>query len=390
MKRLEHDSNNTGGSGSLQNYWSSTSSKITVVPEMHGMPQLEERFMLEIYKLQPGATYIILDHVLRSARDVKELEYMEKDCRVRLQGADDCSYYYLEMSRFLKFKAMRPGKDLRFTLMYQGCGIAVLDLHYRLALQNVRIVEQLKNFQEKGFIRPSPFTNGEHRARLSRSERRTMEVPEDDLELLQKRSCLCQIFKVVNFGLQEVTVLRDSGLARVTTNGLLRFLNDRQPITLLDQKNKTYVWGDKQDEAFQILKEKLCNAPVLALPDGPDDFVVYCDASKQDIFVGAVALSRKKDSSPGRLFQEAIGYKMKCVRITTLRPNGQNYCVRTYPNAAGVMLRALGENVESPFYGLKLEKVAYWPGQIVQETKLKDFSNQGKIKRRLGVPEKLC
>ncbi|GJZ34361.1 putative reverse transcriptase domain-containing protein [Tanacetum coccineum] len=40
-------------------------------------------------------------------------------------------------------------------------------------------------------------------------------------------------------------------------------------------------YGNKQDEAFQILKEKLCNAPVLALPDGPDNFVVYCDASKQ-------------------------------------------------------------------------------------------------------------
>ncbi|GJX42937.1 putative reverse transcriptase domain-containing protein [Tanacetum coccineum] len=39
--------------------------------------------------------------------------------------------------------------------------------------------------------------------------------------------------------------------------------------------------GNKQDEAFRILKEKLCNAPVLALPDGPNDFVVYCDASKQ-------------------------------------------------------------------------------------------------------------
>ncbi|GKG08270.1 putative reverse transcriptase domain-containing protein, partial [Tanacetum coccineum] len=34
-------------------------------------------------------------------------------------------------------------------------------------------------------------------------------------------------------------------------------------------------------EAFRILKEKLCNAPVLALPDGPDDFVVHYDASKQ-------------------------------------------------------------------------------------------------------------
>ncbi|GJR59343.1 reverse transcriptase domain-containing protein [Tanacetum coccineum] len=50
--------------------------------------------------------------------------------------------------------------------------------------------------------------------------------------------------------------------------------------------------GDKQDEAFQILKEKLCNAPVLALLDGPDDFVVYCDASKQGF--GCVLMQRGK------------------------------------------------------------------------------------------------
>ncbi|GJX62940.1 putative reverse transcriptase domain-containing protein [Tanacetum coccineum] len=47
-----------------------------------------------------------------------------------------------------------------------------------------------------------------------------------------------------------------------------------------------------EDEAFQILKEKLCNAPVLALPDGPDDFVVYCDASKQGF--GCVLMQRGK------------------------------------------------------------------------------------------------
>nr|GFA63418.1 hypothetical protein [Tanacetum cinerariifolium] len=66
---------------------------------------------------------------------------------------------------------------------------------------------------------------------------------------------------------------------------LARFIENfskiAKPLTLLTQKNKTYAWGDKQDEAFCILKEKLCNAPVLALPDGPNDFVVYCDASKQ-------------------------------------------------------------------------------------------------------------
>ncbi|GJV22997.1 putative reverse transcriptase domain-containing protein, partial [Tanacetum coccineum] len=53
------------------------------------------------------------------------------------------------------------------------------------------------------------------------------------------------------------------------------------------------AYGDKQDEAFQILKEKLCNAPVLIFLDGPDDFVVYCDASKQGF--GCVLMQRGKD-----------------------------------------------------------------------------------------------
>ncbi|GKE55724.1 putative reverse transcriptase domain-containing protein, partial [Tanacetum coccineum] len=65
-----------------------------------------------------------------------------------------------------------------------------------------------------------------------------------------------------------------------------------KPLTLLTQKNKTYVWGDEQEEAFRILKEKLCNAPVLALPDGPDDFVVYCDASK--LGFGCVLMQKGK------------------------------------------------------------------------------------------------
>ncbi|GKC06584.1 putative reverse transcriptase domain-containing protein [Tanacetum coccineum] len=54
----------------------------------------------------------------------------------------------------------------------------------------------------------------------------------------------------------------------------------------------TYVWGDNQEEAFRILKEKLCNAHVLALPDGPNDFVVYCDASNQGF--GCVLMQRGK------------------------------------------------------------------------------------------------
>ncbi|GJU70814.1 putative nucleotidyltransferase, ribonuclease H [Tanacetum coccineum] len=39
-------------------------------------------------------------------------------------------------------------------------------------------------------------------------------------------------------------------------------------------------------------EDKLCNAPVLALPDGPEDFVVYCDAS--GLGLGYVLMQRGK------------------------------------------------------------------------------------------------
>ncbi|GJX22879.1 putative reverse transcriptase domain-containing protein [Tanacetum coccineum] len=71
------------------------------------------------------------------------------------------------------------------------------------------------------------------------------------------------------------------GLAGYYRRIIKNFSKIAKPLTLLTQKNKTYVWGDKQKEAFHILKKKLCNTPVLALPDGPNDFVVYCYASKQ-------------------------------------------------------------------------------------------------------------
>nr|GEU51391.1 putative reverse transcriptase domain-containing protein [Tanacetum cinerariifolium] len=48
------------------------------------------------------------------------------------------------------------------------------------------------------------------------------------------------------------------------------------------KKNKKYIWREDQESAFQLLKRKLCEAPILALPKGNVDFVIYCDASHQE------------------------------------------------------------------------------------------------------------
>ncbi|GJT35866.1 retrotransposon protein, putative, ty3-gypsy subclass [Tanacetum coccineum] len=47
--------------------------------------------------------------------------------------------------------------------------------------------------------------------------------------------------------------------------------------TELTQKNKKFEWGKEEEKAFQSLKESLCSAPILSLPKGTEDFVVYCD-----------------------------------------------------------------------------------------------------------------
>ncbi|GJR93775.1 putative reverse transcriptase domain-containing protein [Tanacetum coccineum] len=50
--------------------------------------------------------------------------------------------------------------------------------------------------------------------------------------------------------------------------------------------------GDEQENAFQTMKDMMCDSPILALPEGADDFVVYCDVSNQGF--GCVLMQRNK------------------------------------------------------------------------------------------------
>ncbi|GKD98304.1 putative reverse transcriptase domain-containing protein [Tanacetum coccineum] len=63
-------------------------------------------------------------------------------------------------------------------------------------------------------------------------------------------------------------------------------------MTKLTQKSVKFDWGEKAKAAFQLLKLKLCNTPILALQKGSENFVVYCDASQKGL--GAILMQREK------------------------------------------------------------------------------------------------
>ncbi|KAC9475837.1 hypothetical protein E3N88_45766 [Mikania micrantha] len=82
------------------------------------------------------------------------------------------------------------------------------------------------------------------------------------------------------------------GLAGYYRRFISNFSKIALPLTKLTQKSEPFVWTQKQEDAFQTLKQRLCNAPILTLPEGNDDFVVYCDASHQGL--GCVLMQRDK------------------------------------------------------------------------------------------------
>ncbi|GKC24344.1 putative reverse transcriptase domain-containing protein, partial [Tanacetum coccineum] len=73
------------------------------------------------------------------------------------------------------------------------------------------------------------------------------------------------------------------GLAGYYWRFIEGFLKVAKPMTKLTQKKVAFEWGDKQETAFYTLKNKLGSAPILALPQGVENFIVYCDASHKGL-----------------------------------------------------------------------------------------------------------
>ncbi|GJV12706.1 hypothetical protein Tco_1354247 [Tanacetum coccineum] len=126
---------------------------------------------------------------------------------------------------------------------------------YRLTSSELRILmDNIKEHQDKSFIRPS-FVAWEHLRLVW------------ERNALKRRNCMQNLLSVALCKEKcKVFYARDKWFIE-------NFSKIAKSLTILTQKCKTFDWGEEQELAFQTLKDKLCNAPVLALPDGPEDFV---------------------------------------------------------------------------------------------------------------------
>ncbi|KAI3802804.1 hypothetical protein L1987_30947 [Smallanthus sonchifolius] len=113
------------------------------------------------------------------------------------------------------------------------------------------------------------------------------------LELLKNEKLYAKFLKC-DFWIREVQflghVVNEKGI-HVDPSKVEAIKNWEAPKTPTE-KDKKFDWGEKQEAAFQLLKQKLCCAPILSLPEGTDGFVVYCDASHQGL--GCVLMQHDK------------------------------------------------------------------------------------------------
>ncbi|GJS77449.1 reverse transcriptase domain-containing protein [Tanacetum coccineum] len=208
-----------------------------------------------------------------------------------------------------------PVRQVEFQIHLIPGAALVARTPYRLAPSEMqKLSNQLQELTDRGFIRPSKSPwgapvlfvkkkDGSFRICIDYQELKKVTIKNryplpriDDLfdQLQGLHVDPAKIKAVKNWkSLTTPTEVRQIlGLAGYYRRFIEGFSKIVKSLTKLTQKNKNYIWGEEQESTFQLLKQKLYEAPILALPKGNDDFVIYCDASLQGL--GAVLMQREK------------------------------------------------------------------------------------------------
>nr|GEZ20312.1 putative reverse transcriptase domain-containing protein [Tanacetum cinerariifolium] len=109
------------------------------------------------------------------------------------------------------------------------------------------------------------------------------------------------------------------GLARYYRRFIEGFSKIAKSMTKLTQKGIKFDWGEKEENAFQLIMQKLCSAPILTLPEGSKDFVVYYDTSHKviscskaqeymakgcQIFLAQISAKKEEEKSEGKQLKD--------------------------------------------------------------------------------------
>ena len=111
------------------------------------------------------------------------------------------------------------------------------------------------------------------------------------------------------------------GLASFYRRFVKDFSTIAAPLNEFVKKSVGFKWGEKQEMAFVLLKDKLCSAPVLSLPDFTKAFEIECDASEMGICVVF-----KQDWRPITYFSEKLS------RVTVNNPTYDKKTLRIGKN----------------------------------------------------------
>ncbi|XP_073152831.1 uncharacterized protein [Henckelia pumila] len=220
-----------------------------------------------------------------------------------------------------KVAGIPPDIEVEFSIDLIPGIVPISKAPYRLApIEMKELKEQIQELLDKGFIRPSFSPWGalvifvkkkdgslrlciDYRGLNGVTVKNKYPLPriEDLFDQLQSsmfsKIDLCSGYHQLKDGVEvdpsKVQAVKDwsvprsaseirsfLGLADYYRKFIKGFSSITVPLTALTKKNANFIWKPECQESFDVLKEALTIAPVLAMPSGEGDFVVYTDASK--------------------------------------------------------------------------------------------------------------